>query len=57
MRTLPDDWCRCTSDDCPDREECVRWLQREEGGPRVVMADLYPVYRDSGSCPAKIPVS
>lgn len=27
---LPDDICRCLDAECPDRECCLRWLDRHE---------------------------
>jgi hypothetical protein len=41
--TLPDDLCRCRDADCPDHARCLRWIQRDMGGQRLVSADsLFP---------------
>ena len=32
---LPDDRARCHDDQCPSREMCQRWIQRDRGGPRT----------------------
>lgn len=29
--TLPADVTRCHADECPERETCQRWVQRESG--------------------------
>ena len=33
--SLPFDYARCFDDLCPRREECPRWLERENRGPRT----------------------
>ena len=59
MIFLADDVCRCRDDDCPERTDCERYLQRNDGGLRTVSADsLYP--HQSGilgldQCPYRIP--
>jgi hypothetical protein len=54
---LPDDWCRCRDDACPDHARCLRWVQRDAGGARlVVAASCYPGDRAARvePCPALI---
>ncbi len=29
--TLPADWTRCHDESCEQREECLRWLDRDSG--------------------------
>lgn len=31
MTRLLNDVCRCHDDACPERENCLRWLQRDTG--------------------------
>lgn len=38
FRKLPDDICRCHDEHCPEREGCLRFLQRNVGGVHVVQA-------------------
>ena len=56
---LSDDICRCRDADCPERNDCERWLQRENGGQRMVSADsLFPFQSLSvvtDPCPYRIP--
>lgn len=33
--SLPFDYARCFDDLCPRRDECPRWLERENRGPRT----------------------
>lgn len=33
--TVPEDICRCHDNGCPERNLCLRWMQRETGGPRT----------------------
>jgi hypothetical protein len=35
---LPDDVCRCHDEQCSEREECRRFLQRNTGGVHVKQA-------------------
>lgn len=49
--TLKNDICRCLGKDCPERDTCERYLQRESG--RVLSASLR--LRD-GTCESKIEV-
>jgi hypothetical protein len=55
---LPDDWCRCRDDDCPEHDRCLRWTQRDIGSSRLVSAaSCFPFDRLSGvpaQCPAFI---
>ena len=54
--TLPDDICRCRDDDCPQSRQCLRWIQRDIGGQRLVSApSCFPFETVSvvtGQCPA-----
>lgn len=56
---LPDDWCRCRDDDCPDHARCLRWTQRDIGSSRLVSApSCFPFDRVSVvtvRCPAFVP--
>ena len=56
---LTDDICRCHDGGCPERESCLRWIDRHEGGPRVVAAgSLYPYDQPLGQpCTNHIPPS
>lgn len=35
MRRLLNDICRCHDNECPQRSDCLRYLQRNEGGERT----------------------
>lgn len=47
---LPYDVCRCHALRCPERESCLRWLDRDWG--EVHAASLS---NDDGTCTAKLP--
>jgi hypothetical protein len=53
---LPDDICRCRDHDCPIKDTCLRWIQRDMGSQRLVSADsLFPfgaVSVVTGQCPS-----
>jgi hypothetical protein len=34
---INDDICRCTNDTCPERETCIRWLERDSGRYRALI--------------------
>lgn len=54
---LPDDICRCHDADCPTRLDCARWLERDQGGSRLVIADsLFPFEAQSlwKPCPYRL---
>jgi hypothetical protein len=55
---LPNDICRCRDADCPEREHCLRWTQRDIGGSRLVSApSCFPFETHSvvtDGCPAFI---
>ena len=53
FRKLPDDVCRCHDDACPERETCLRFLQREIGGIRVVHSAT--LRQKDEPCQSKIP--
>ena len=59
-QTLNDDVCRCHDAECPEREECQRWLDRgrcSRPNARVVHASSLRWPPDEhGHCGAKIPV-
>lgn len=46
------DVCRCHALHCPEREQCLRWLDRDLG--HVHAASLN---NDDGTCDAKLPSS
>ena len=48
--TLPLDIARCHDSKCPEREECLRWLERESGEVHIDSLSQEPVCR----CPEKI---
>ena len=51
------DIARCHDDGCSEREQCLRWLDRNNPHPRTVhMASLFPydIPLDS-PCPCRIP--
>jgi len=55
---LPDDICRCLDADCPTRLDCLRWLERDRGGPRLLSTDsLFPFEAQSlwKPCPHRLP--
>lgn len=52
---LPDDVCRCHDDGCPEREECKRYLQRNNGGVHVVHAAT--LREGTGKCARKLEIS
>ena len=57
---LNDDVYRCRDADCPERDDCARWGQREIGYARiVVVSSVYPFSRDRRvlKCPYRIPVT
>lgn len=44
MSRLYDDECRCHDEVCPDKRGCMRWIERERGGPRTPHSwSLYPL--------------
>ena len=58
MSRLSDDVCRCRDNDCPERNDCERYLQRDIGGARIVSAStIYPFDRGLFvlACPYRIP--
>ena len=57
MRILNDDICRCHDDGCPDHWRCLRWKQRNIGGPRLSQCkSLFPYDIPlSEPCPMRIP--
>ena len=48
--TLPRDIARCHDSKCPEREECLRWIERESGEVHIDSFSQAPVCR----CPEKI---
>lgn len=36
---LPWDYCRCMGENCPVREDCLRYLARDDCGPRTPYAN------------------
>ena len=40
MRTLPFDVCRCSAVNCPVRDQCLRYVQRDVRGPRTPINDF-----------------
>ena len=57
--TIPADFTRCLDDGCPERHECLRWLERETaGGPSWAThcPSLFPYDVPLGKpCPMRIP--
>lgn len=57
---LLDDECRCHDSGCPQRETCLRWLDREYGDHRRMYThspSLFPYDIPLGSpCPMRIEV-
>lgn len=52
---LPNDFCRCEDAGCSEREECLRWVDRENGYNRC--KSLFPYDQELGTpCPNRIPV-
>ena len=37
---LPNDVARCGDSSCPNRDNCLRWIARRQGGARVAFADF-----------------
>lgn len=35
MKPVLDEICRCHDSRCLERKRCLRWLERESGGPRT----------------------
>jgi hypothetical protein len=58
--TLPDDYCRCHDDKCPERGDCMRWLERGRGSypnAKLVHASSLRLFLDqNGKCQSRIPV-
>jgi hypothetical protein len=59
MKHLPYDICRCHNAGCPERETCLRWLDRrietKNGEWTVHSGSLYPSNLPPGSpCPKRI---
>ena len=56
LRILPNDVCRCHDDGCSEREQCLRYLQRNNVGERTPYCpSLFPYDIPIGNpCPNKI---
>ena len=57
MRILKDDICRCHDDGCKEHERCMRWTQRNTGGPNLTHCEsMFPYDIPlSEPCPNRIP--
>jgi len=44
--TVLDEICRCHDSCCQERQGCLRWTERETGGPRTPHA--YTLYQGDG---------
>lgn len=57
-RRLPDDICRCWDEECPERQGCLRWTQRADGGLRMAHTSACFPRRATAAdpCPIRIPV-
>jgi hypothetical protein len=51
---LPYDICRCHDEDCPQREDCLRWLDRKKSGARTSHVDTMRPWRIGEKCLLKI---
>lgn len=60
MKHLPNDFCRCHDDGCPQHETCLRWVDRNYGRPDHSYPhspSLFPYDIPLGSpCPMQIKV-
>jgi hypothetical protein len=45
MRHLRDTDCRCRDDGCPEREKCLRWIERNTRGYATKKVDHSPSLR------------
>ena len=54
---LHPDICRCYDDGCPERHDCLRWLDRERGAPYVFHVPSLKDYDRplSDPCSCRIP--
>jgi hypothetical protein len=53
MKTLPNDYCRCLDETCPDKKVCLRYLFKDVGHGFVPMqATLRPQWiNETTLCP------
>jgi hypothetical protein len=53
---ISNDMCRCHDDSCPEKEQCLRWLRREDPDRCPHVATLRPFHVSSDDeCPAMMP--
>ncbi|MGE5153897.1 MAG: hypothetical protein ACM3ST_07765 [Bdellovibrio bacteriovorus] len=49
-----DEICRCHDNRCQERHGCLRWAERETGGPRTPHS--YSLYQGDGGWEPELPV-
>lgn len=57
MKNLSNDTCRCHDAGCDEKEQCLRWLCRNDEGKRVSHCGSLKPYDEPimNPCPLRIP--